>query len=158
MGISAAANHVAAHAPAALAARRAAAFRGLPASASPSTFAAAARLHPRRSAVTMASSTSSGQTTTTPEKLKKLQNGSDVRGVALDGVPGEAVTLNEEAAYLIGGAFVEWLAVGPGRYCSPRHRMNFNFRNEGSKCVGRRGVKSVLGPRWRLRRARRRRS
>ena len=37
-------------------------------------------------------------TTTTPAILKKLQNGSDVRGVALEGVPGEPVTLNEEAA------------------------------------------------------------
>ena len=25
---------------------------------------------------------------------------------------------------------------GPGRYCSPRYRMPFNSRNEGSKCVG----------------------
>ena len=25
--------------------------------------------------------------------------------------------------------------VGPGRYCSPRHRMPFYPRNEGSKCV-----------------------
>ena len=27
-------------------------------------------------------------------------------------------------------------AVGPARYCSPLHRMPFNSRNEGSKCVG----------------------
>jgi len=25
--------------------------------------------------------------------------------------------------------------IGPGRYCSPRHRMPFNSRNVGSKCV-----------------------
>ena len=49
-------------------------------------------------------------TTTTPKTLLKLQNGSDVRGVALDGVEGEPVTLNEEAAFLIADAFAEWLA------------------------------------------------
>jgi len=49
-------------------------------------------------------------TTTTPATLKKLQNGSDVRGVAIAGVEGEPVTLNDEAAYLIGAAFVDWLA------------------------------------------------
>ena len=54
-------------------------------------------------------------TTTTPAILKKLQNGSDVRGVALEGVPGEPVTLNEEAAYLIGAAFVDWLAEKKGK-------------------------------------------
>jgi len=26
-------------------------------------------------------------------------------------------------------------AVGPARYCLPRHRMPFNSRNEGSLCV-----------------------
>jgi len=25
---------------------------------------------------------------------------------------------------------------GPGRYCSPRHRMPLSSRTEGSKCVG----------------------
>ena len=32
---------------------------------------------------------------------------------------------------------------GPGRYCSPRHRMLFNSRNEGSKGVGGRGEQSA---------------
>jgi len=50
-------------------------------------------------------------TTTTPELLLKLQNGSDVRGVALEGVAGESVMMNEEATFLIAEAFVEWLAV-----------------------------------------------
>ena len=31
------------------------------------------------------------------------------------------------------GARVE---VGPGGYCSPRHRVPFDSRDEGSKCVG----------------------
>lgn len=54
-------------------------------------------------------------TTTTPDIIKKLQNGSDVRGVALTGVEGEPVTLNDEAAYLIGAAFVDWLAEKKGK-------------------------------------------
>jgi len=36
--------------------------------------------------------------------------------------------------------FLQMLAaaatVGPARYCSPRHRLPFNSRNEGSTCVG----------------------
>ncbi|WP_105203169.1 phosphomannomutase/phosphoglucomutase [Neobittarella massiliensis] len=39
-----------------------------------------------------------------------LQNGSDIRGVALDGVPGEAVNLTEQAARDLGAAFAVWLA------------------------------------------------
>ena len=27
------------------------------------------------------------------------------------------------------------LKAGHGRYCSPHHRMSFNSRNEGSRCV-----------------------
>jgi len=46
--------------------------------------------------------------TLTRENLLKLQNGSDVRGVAIDGL-GEAVTLTEEAVNRIAGAFVVWL-------------------------------------------------
>ncbi len=45
----------------------------------------------------------------------KLQNGSDVRGVALAGVPGEPVTLTPEAARAIAGAFVRWLAARTGK-------------------------------------------
>ena len=38
---------------------------------------------------------------------------------------------------LIGvGHALQWLLVGPGRYCSPRHRLPFNSMNEGSRCVG----------------------
>lgn len=89
-------------------------------------------------------------TTTTPAILKKLQNGSDVRGVALEGVPGEPVTLNEEAAYLIGAAFVDWLADKKGKKPSelsiavgrdPRLSgpalANAMFAGFGSKDVGR---------------------
>ena len=37
--------------------------------------------------------------------LRKLQNGSDVRGIALDGVKGEEVNLTNEASYKIAKAF-----------------------------------------------------
>ena len=39
----------------------------------------------------------------------RLKNGSDVRGVAIDGVEGEPVTLTEEAAENIAKAFCVWL-------------------------------------------------
>jgi len=41
--------------------------------------------------------------------LQKLQNGSDIRGVALKGVPGEAVNLTPEVAAQLGRAFATWL-------------------------------------------------
>jgi len=40
---------------------------------------------------------------------KKLQNGSDIRGVALEGVAGEEVNLTPEVATILGKAFVQWL-------------------------------------------------
>ncbi|MEI7851871.1 MAG: hypothetical protein WCH86_08565, partial [Kiritimatiellales bacterium] len=44
----------------------------------------------------------------------KLQNGSDVRGVALEGVRGEPVTLTTEIVRPIGYAFAQWLAEKKG--------------------------------------------
>ena len=41
--------------------------------------------------------------------LLKLQNGSDIRGVALPGVEGESVNLTKEAVTAIAGGFVRWL-------------------------------------------------
>ena len=40
---------------------------------------------------------------------KKLQNGSDIRGVALEGVPDEMVNLTPEVVQTLGNAFVQWL-------------------------------------------------
>ena len=40
---------------------------------------------------------------------KELQNGSDIRGVALPGVPNEPVNLTPEVAKILGQAFVTWL-------------------------------------------------
>ena len=41
---------------------------------------------------------------------KKLQNGSDIRGVALAGVEGEDVNLTSEVAGILGRCFVAWLS------------------------------------------------
>jgi phosphomannomutase len=41
---------------------------------------------------------------------KKLQNGSDIRGVAIAGVPNEDVNLTPEIAKILGQSFVSWLA------------------------------------------------
>ena len=40
---------------------------------------------------------------------KKLQNGSDIRGVALEGVPGEDVNITPEVSSTIAKAFITWL-------------------------------------------------
>ena len=44
------------------------------------------------------------------EQLLKLQNGSDIRGVALEGVEGENVNLTPSIANRIGQAFAQWLS------------------------------------------------
>jgi phosphomannomutase len=47
--------------------------------------------------------------------LSKLQNGSDVRGVALDGIAGETVNLTPDIAKNISGAFYRWLSHKTGK-------------------------------------------
>ena len=42
--------------------------------------------------------------------IVKLQNGSDIRGVAVEGVEGEAVNLTGERCYKIGRAYALWLS------------------------------------------------
>lgn len=49
------------------------------------------------------------------KKYLKLQNGSDVRGVALEGIEGEAVNLTPEIAKYIAAAFAEYLAEKCGK-------------------------------------------
>lgn len=41
--------------------------------------------------------------------MRKLQNGSDIRGIAMEGVPGEEVNITETTAGCIGTAFAMWL-------------------------------------------------
>ncbi|BAZ45788.1 putative phosphoglucomutase [Chondrocystis sp. NIES-4102] len=40
---------------------------------------------------------------------KKLQNGSDIRGVAVEGIAGETVNLTPEVVKILGNAFIQWL-------------------------------------------------
>ena len=49
---------------------------------------------------------------------KKLQNGSDIRGVALEGIPGESVNLTPEIAKILGQAFISWLEKKLGKSAS----------------------------------------
>lgn len=49
------------------------------------------------------------------QNLMKLQNGSDIRGIACEGIAGESVNLTQEAGNLIGGAFAKWLADKKGK-------------------------------------------
>lgn len=46
---------------------------------------------------------------------KKLQNGSDIRGIALEGVEGESVNLTAEAAGTLARAFTAWLTERNGK-------------------------------------------
>ncbi len=41
---------------------------------------------------------------------KKLQNGSDIRGVAMEGIEGQSVNLTEDRVEIIAGAFALWLS------------------------------------------------
>ncbi len=50
--------------------------------------------------------------------LLKLQNGSDVRGIAMEGVPGEEVNLRSAEANVIAAAFVQFLAKKTGKKTS----------------------------------------
>ena len=49
---------------------------------------------------------------------QKLQNGSDIRGVALPGVPNEEVNLTPEVVQTLGRAFVSWLTQKAGKKAS----------------------------------------
>lgn len=46
---------------------------------------------------------------------KKLQNGSDIRGVALEGIEGQHVNLTKDVCYDIGRGFALWLAQKTGK-------------------------------------------
>lgn len=49
------------------------------------------------------------------EKWKKLQNGSDIRGVALEGIKGQEVNLTPDIAQNIASAFAAWLSKETGK-------------------------------------------
>ncbi|MBE5905880.1 MAG: phosphomannomutase/phosphoglucomutase [Lachnospiraceae bacterium] len=44
------------------------------------------------------------------ERYRRLQNGSDIRGIAMEGIVGEQVNLTQRVAYFIGAAFAEFVA------------------------------------------------
>ena len=46
---------------------------------------------------------------------KKLQNGSDIRGVAMEGVPGQTVNLTNDVAEKLASSFVVWLCKKTGK-------------------------------------------
>jgi len=47
--------------------------------------------------------------------LKKLQNESDIRGVATTGIAGQEITLTDDAVYSLTAAYVEWLKKHTGK-------------------------------------------
>ena len=47
--------------------------------------------------------------------FKKLQNGSDIRGVSLEGIKGESVNLGKTEAEALSAGFVEWLCRQTGK-------------------------------------------
>ena len=49
------------------------------------------------------------------QNITKLQNGSDIRGVAMEGVEGEHITLTQDMAMKIAYAFSKWLKVKTGK-------------------------------------------
>lgn len=57
----------------------------------------------------------SGHEVQTIASYKKLQNGSDVRGVAIDGVENEPLTLTANSAFFIGSALAKMLSERLGK-------------------------------------------
>ena len=49
------------------------------------------------------------------KEILKLQNGSDIRGIAMNGVEGEDVNLTRYNALAIGAAFAHWLGFKVGK-------------------------------------------
>ena len=47
----------------------------------------------------------------------KLRNESDIRGIAIEGVPGQEVNLTEQACRDIGRGFALWLIQRSGKTC-----------------------------------------
>lgn len=67
---------------------------------------------------------------------KKLQNGSDIRGVAIDGVEGQPITLTEEASRDIGRGFALWLSAKKGKKEGLRVAVGRDSRLSGEALCG----------------------
>ena len=64
---------------------------------------------------------------------KKLQNGSDIRGVALEGIEGQSVNLTEKVCRDIGRGFALWLANKKGKKENLRVAIGRDSRLSGEK-------------------------
>ncbi len=69
-------------------------------------------------------------------EYKKLQNGSDIRGVAIAGVEGQPVTLTEEASRDIGRGFAVWLSRKKGKTLGLRVAVGRDSRLSGEELSG----------------------
>ncbi len=67
---------------------------------------------------------------------KKLQNGSDIRGVAIDGVEGQPVNLTEAASRDIGRGFALWLLAKTGKKSGIRVAVGRDSRLSGEALSG----------------------
>ena len=67
---------------------------------------------------------------------KKLQNGSDIRGVALEGIPGQPITLTEQVCRDIGRGFAVWLMKKTGKTENIRVAVGRDSRLSGETLCG----------------------
>ncbi|MBE6961684.1 MAG: phosphomannomutase/phosphoglucomutase [Ruminococcaceae bacterium] len=67
---------------------------------------------------------------------RKLQNGSDIRGVALEGVAGQPITLTEQACRDIGRGFALWLMAKTGKKENLRVSVGRDSRLSGETLCG----------------------
>ena len=67
---------------------------------------------------------------------KKLQNGSDIRGVALEGIEGQHVNLTEQACRDIGRGFALWLCKKTGKTSGIRVAVGRDSRLSGETLCG----------------------
>ena len=67
---------------------------------------------------------------------KKLQNGSDIRGVALEGIEGQPITLTEQVCRDIGRGFALWLAERTGKKEALRVAVGRDSRLSGEALCG----------------------
>ena len=49
------------------------------------------------------------------QNITKLQNGSDIRGIAMEGVEGESINLTQDMAMTIAYSFSKWLKAKTGK-------------------------------------------
>ena len=67
---------------------------------------------------------------------KKLQNGSDIRGVALEGIEGQHINLTEEVCRNIGRGFALWLMKKTGKNAGLRVAVGRDSRLSGEALCG----------------------